>query len=147
MTSPTAALAMAARAIRVGDPAAAHVRAGPIADAADGLHVARRVGVVVELVAQPADVDVDRAVEDLGRLVAVDRVEQLVARQDPTVGGEDRAEEPELDAREVDDVPSPRRTSWRSGSTRQVARGGGRRRRLRMAAADVAGAASAAGST
>ena len=90
MTSPTAALAMAARAIRPAMPARDHVPGRPIADAAHGLDVARHVRVVVELVAQAADVDVDRAIEDLGRLVAVDRVEELVARQDPAVGAEDR---------------------------------------------------------
>ena len=72
------------------DQAALGPCAAPVADAADGRDVARRVGVVAELVAQPADVDVDRPVEDLGLVLAVDRVEQLVAGQDPAVGLEDR---------------------------------------------------------
>ena len=46
--------------------------------------------------------DVDRAVEDLGASCAVDRVEQLVAGEDAAVGGEDRLEQPELDAGQVD---------------------------------------------
>ena len=70
---------------------------GAIADAADCRDVARRFGVVAELVAQPADVDVDRPVQDVGLSSAVDRVEQLVAGQDAAVGLEDRLEEPELD--------------------------------------------------
>ena len=41
--------------------------------------------------------DVDRAVQDLGAVVAVDRVEQLVAREDAAVRGEDRLEQAELD--------------------------------------------------
>src|SRR6188768_636392 len=46
--------------------------------------------------------DIDRAIEDVARLMAVDGVEQLVAGQDATVGGEDRREELELDRCEVD---------------------------------------------
>ena len=42
--------------------------------------------------------DVDGPVEDVARLVAVDGVEELVAGQDAAVGGEDRGEQPELDA-------------------------------------------------
>ena len=102
------------------DAAADHRPGGPVADAPDRLHVARRVGIVVELVAQPADVDVDRAIEDVGRLVAVDRVEELVARQDAAVGGEDRREQLELDPGQVDRgvastdlVARPRRSSGR----------------------------------
>ena len=86
MTSPTAALAMAARAIRPARPrtitarSADGSRAGrAIADPTHGLDVARLVGVVIELVAQSTDVDVDRAIEDVDRLVAVHGVEQLVA--------------------------------------------------------------------
>jgi hypothetical protein len=55
------------------------------------------LGVVVELVAQTADVDVDRPVEDLGGVVGVDRVEELVAGQDPAVRGEQGGEQAELD--------------------------------------------------
>ena len=89
----------------------------PIADAADRLDVARRIRVVVELVAQAPDVDVDRPIEDLGRLVAVDRVEQLVARQDPAVGAEDRLDSSRNSTRVRSMiVPSSRRTSWRDGS-------------------------------
>ena len=74
----------------------------PIADAADRGDVARRLGVVAELVAEPADVDVDGAVQDLGLVGAVDRVEQLVAAEDPAVGLEDRLEQPELDVGQGD---------------------------------------------
>ena len=42
------------------------VRGRAVADAADRGDVARLLGVVAELVAQPADVDVDRPVQDLG---------------------------------------------------------------------------------
>ena len=73
-----------------GDPATDHVRCGPVADAADRRDVARPVGVVTELVAQPPDVDVDGPVEHLGLVLAVDRVEQLVAAQDAAVGLEER---------------------------------------------------------
>ena len=55
------------------------------------------VRVVAELVAEAADVDVDGAVEDLGAVVAVDGIEQLVAGEDAAVGREDRLEQPELD--------------------------------------------------
>ena len=41
--------------------------------------------------------DVDRPIEDLGLVLAVDRVEQLVAGQDAAVGLEQRGEQPELD--------------------------------------------------
>ncbi len=47
--------------------------------------------------------DIDRAVQHLGGLVAVHRVEQLVAREDAPAGAQDRAEEPELHARQIDD--------------------------------------------
>ena len=46
--------------------------------------------------------DVDRPVEDVGLVVAVDRVEQLVAGEDAAVGLEDRLEQPELDPRQRD---------------------------------------------
>ena len=85
---------------RTGSAAVASVgrqRRRPIADAADRRDVARPLGVVAELVPQPPDVDVDRPVEDLGLVLAVDRVEQLVAGQHPAVGLEQRGQEPELD--------------------------------------------------
>ena len=47
--------------------------------------------------------DVDRPVEDLGLVLAVDRVEQLVAGQDPAVGLEERDEQPELDGGQRDE--------------------------------------------
>ena len=93
-----------------GDPAT-H-QAGPgaerptpgraVADATDGGDIARRLGVVAELVAQAADVDVDRAVEDLGLVLAVDGIEQLVARQDAPIGLEQGLEQPELDPGQLD---------------------------------------------
>ena len=63
-----AAEASAARAIRWRSRARMGIgrRGRPIADAADRGDVARLVGVVAELVAQAADVDVDRPVEDVG---------------------------------------------------------------------------------
>ena len=75
---------------------------GSIADAANGRDVARRFGVVAELLAQPPDVDVDRPIHDVGLVPAVDRVEQLVAGQDSAVGLDDRLEEAELDSGERD---------------------------------------------
>ena len=80
-----------------GDPATDHGGATRIADAADRGDVAGMLGVVAELVAQPADVDVDGPVEDLGLVVAVDGIEQLVAGQHPAVGLEEAGQEPELD--------------------------------------------------
>ena len=80
-----------------GDPATDHGRCGPVADAADRGDVARSLGVVAELVAQPADVDVDGPIEHLGLVLAVDRVEQLVAAQDAAAGLDQAGEEPELD--------------------------------------------------
>ena len=71
-----------------------------VAHAADGHDVARLLGVVAELVAQPADVDVDGAVEDVALARAVDGIEQLVARERPPVGGHERHQEPELHGRE-----------------------------------------------
>ena len=111
MPRPTAAEASAARAIRVAMPRPIIGSRGPgrpVADAADRGHVARRLGVVAELVAQPADVDVDGPVEDVGLVAAVDRVEQLVAGEDAAVGLEERLEEPELDARQGDRLARPR---------------------------------------
>ena len=46
--------------------------------------------------------DVDRAVEDVVLVGAVDRIEELVAAQDPPIGDEDRLEEPELDVGQRD---------------------------------------------
>ena len=118
------------------DPATHGLGAGrgpgrAIADAADRGDVARAVGVVAELVAEAADVDVDRAVEDLGAVVAVDRIEQLVARQDAAVGLEDRLEQPELDAGQVG-------TGRRRGSTSKRSRSRTRSAWLRAAGAVVA---------
>ena len=59
---------------------------GPVPDAAHRRDVARPFGVVTELVAQPPDMDVDGPVEHLRLVLAVDRVEQLVAGQDPAAG-------------------------------------------------------------
>ena len=95
-------------------------RRRPIADAADGGDVARMLGVVAELVAQAPDVDVDRPVEHLGLVAAVDRVEQLVAGQDAAVG--------------LDERWSSRNSTRVSGDRRAVAgspRGGRGRRRGR----------------
>ena len=75
---------------------------GAIADAADRGDVSGRLGVVAELLAQPADVDVDRAVEDRGVVAAVDHVEELVAGEDPAAGLEEDLEQPELDAGQRD---------------------------------------------
>ena len=128
MTRPTAALAMAARAIRAAEAAADHGRARPIADAADRLDVARLVRVVVELVAQASDVDVDGAIQDLGCLVAVDRVEELVARQDAAVRAEDRRQQTELDAGQVDDGAVVAADLVSGGVDGRGRRGGGRDR-------------------
>ena len=46
--------------------------------------------------------DVDRPIEDLGLLRAPDRVEELVAAEDPAVGLEEGLEEAELDVGELD---------------------------------------------
>ena len=46
--------------------------------------------------------DVDRAIQDVGLVAAVDRIEQLVAGQDPAVGLDDRLEQTELDPGEGD---------------------------------------------
>ena len=106
----------------------------PVADAADGGDVARPLGVVAELVAQPPDVDVDGPVEDVGLVLAVDRVEQLVAGQDAAVGLEERLEQPELDAGQRDRLAVAGRPRggrgrrrgrpWRSGARRGRRRGG-----------------------
>ena len=55
------------------------------------------ISVVAELVAKAADVDVDRPVEHVSLVRAVDRVEELVAAQDAAVRLEERDEKPELD--------------------------------------------------
>src|SRR5439155_23479771 len=72
----------------------------PIAGAPDRRDVTGPLGSVAELVAKPADVDVDRAVEGLGRVVAIERVEQGVAREDPPLGLDERDEEAQLRRRE-----------------------------------------------
>ena len=64
------------------DAATHHARRRPVADPADGGHVSRRVGIVAKFVAQPADMDVDGPVEDLGLVRTVDRIEELVAGED-----------------------------------------------------------------
>ena len=56
----------------------------------------RVIRLIAELVAQPADVGVDGPVEDIRLAQAVERVEQLVARQNPAVRLEQRSEQPEL---------------------------------------------------
>ena len=73
-------------------------RAGrPVAGAADGRDVARRVGIVAELLAQPLHVDVDGPVGDVALGVAVERVEQPVAAQHAAVRLEQHLEQPELE--------------------------------------------------
>ena len=84
------------------------------------------LGIVAELVAQPPDVDVDGPVEDLGLVVAVDRIEELVAGQDPAAGLEDRLEEAELDPGQRD--RPARRGSPRTGRDRRRGRRGPGRR-------------------
>src|SRR6187401_1521512 len=69
----------------------------PIADAADRGHVAGMLGVVAELVAQAPDVDVDRSVEHLGLVAAIDGIEELVAAQYPAAGFDEAGQEPEFD--------------------------------------------------
>src|SRR4051794_38922637 len=123
MTTPTTriampmpAVAMAASAIRPARPrtliggswrssrGGARVAGRAVADAPHGGHVPGLLGIVAELLAETADVDVDRPVEDRGVVTAVDLVEELVARQDAAAGFEQHLEEPELDARERDDL-------------------------------------------
>ena len=116
----------AASAIRVAIPRPDQpvARARPVADAADGGDVARTLGVVAELVAQPPDVDVDGPVEDLGLVLAVDRIEQLVAGQDAAVGLDQRWSS--RNSTRVRAIGSPSRvTSWRSRSTTRSARTSG----------------------
>src|SRR5712691_6899877 len=72
-------------------------RRGPIAHAANGCHVARPFRVVAELFAQPTDMNVDRAIEHFGLVVAVHRVEKLIASEHPPVGLEEGDEQAELD--------------------------------------------------
>src|SRR4051794_18902879 len=84
-------------------PSSADDRRRAVARAADRRDVAGRVGIVAELVAQPADVDVDRSVEDLRLLGAPDRVEELVAAENPAVGLEEGLEKTELDVGQPDE--------------------------------------------
>ena len=93
-------------AVDGGAGSAGRLGRGPVADAAHGHDVARLVGVVAELVAEPADVDVDRPVEDLLLARAVDRVEQLVAGQRAPVRRDERHEQPELHRRQRDELGS-----------------------------------------
>ena len=51
--------------------------------------------------------DVDRPVEDVGPVLAVDRVEQLVAGEDPAAGLDEAGQEAELDAGERDRPAGP----------------------------------------
>ena len=108
MARPRAAEARAASAILAAmpRPITRSRPRGPVSDAADGRDVARHLGVVPELVAQPADVDVNGPVEDVGLVAAVDRIEELVAGQDAAVRFEDRLEEPELDPGQGDRLAS-----------------------------------------
>src|SRR5688500_1497130 len=55
-----------------------------IADSAHGQHERRRRGVVLDLVAQVADVDIDRLLVLVERLVVAEQLEQLAARVDAT---------------------------------------------------------------
>ena len=63
------------------------------------------IGIVAELVPEPADVDVDCPVEDVRLLVAVDGIEQLIAGQHAPVGLDEGRQQAELDAGEGDDRP------------------------------------------
>ena len=81
------------------DGVALDCRRRPIADASDRRDVPRSIRVVAELVPQPADVDVDRPVQDLGLVLAVDGVEQLVPGQNSTARLEEGHEKAELDGR------------------------------------------------
>ena len=110
-------------------------RRRPIAHAAHRRDVPRSVGVVAELVPEPPDVDVDGPIEDLGLVLAVDRVEQLVAGQDAAVGLEQRR-------RAAGTRPRSARRAGRGRGPRGV-RGRGRGRRGGSARRSVAaGAAS-----
>src|SRR4051794_28871970 len=70
-----------------------------VADAAHRLDVARLLRVELELGAQLGDVDVDRAVEGL-ELFALERVEEVLAREHAAGGAREQAEELELEVGE-----------------------------------------------
>jgi hypothetical protein len=67
--------------------------------------------VIAQLVPESPDVDVDRPVEDLRLVLTVDRVEELVPGQDPSVGLEQGRQQPELD-RGQRDVPAGDPDLW-----------------------------------
>ena len=108
IASPTPADASAASAMRtaiprpISDPPIRIQPCRAIADAPDGRHVARRLRVVVELVAEAADVDIDGPVQDLRLVRAVHGIEELVATEDASFGGQDRLEQSELDVGQRD---------------------------------------------
>src|SRR4029079_11523959 len=87
-------------------PRSARERSGPVARAAHRGDVARSVRIVAQLVPQAADVDVDRSIEDLVLVAAIDVVEHLCAAEDAPVGCEERLEQAELDVRELDWGPA-----------------------------------------
>ena len=118
---------------RAADPPL-HWTGGAVAGAPDRRDVARHRRVVAELLAQALDVDVDGPVEDVGLADAVDRVEELVAGQDPAVGLEQGRQEAELQEAEGD--VARRRRAPRGGPRRPRGRRAeqlGRERRGRVA--------------
>ena len=76
----------------------------PVPDAAHRRDVARLFGAVAELVAEPPDVRIDRPIQDVALAEAVERVQQLFAREHPAVGLEERGQQPELGGRQGHDV-------------------------------------------
>ena len=88
-----------------------HGHRGPVAGAAHRRDVARLGRVVAQLLAQAPDVLVDRAVEDVALARAVDRVEQLVAGEDPAAALHEGGQQPQLERaqhRLASRRPSPR---------------------------------------
>src|SRR5207245_10342568 len=81
---------------RSGRPWSSRAQHRPVADAAHRRDVARPIGIIAELVAEPADVDVDGPVERLRRTVAVKRIEKRVARMNAALSFCERPEQAEL---------------------------------------------------
>src|SRR5438034_4044208 len=67
-----------------------------VAGAAHRRDVARTLGIVAQLVAKPADVDVDGPVEYLGLALSIKGVQQGLSRDDSARGADERDEQVQL---------------------------------------------------
>src|SRR5256714_4145757 len=90
---------------RSGPRAPSRVEDRTVSRAAYGGDVARAVGIIAKLVAQTADIHVDRPIEHLGLVLSIEGVEKHLTRDDPAAGPHECREEAELGLRERNALP------------------------------------------